>query len=112
MKVGTPIPTPWGKEEYDRKNKEYHQKMQALRQKGASQSKIKKLREKHLRWVEKFFAENPYRDVVGAFEGAGYASKGLYRPALDCIMFSRKMIPFDPVCRAALEKRIRFIAGE
>ncbi|MBM4397185.1 MAG: peptidase M64, partial [Deltaproteobacteria bacterium] len=27
--------------------------------------------------------------AVGAFEGAGYAAKGLYRPSLDCKMFSQ-----------------------
>ena len=26
---------------------------------------------------------------VGAFEGAAYESKGLYRPSADCIMFTR-----------------------
>ncbi len=112
VKIGTPIPTPWGKEEYDRRNEEYHKKYQELRRKGASQSKIQKLEKKHREWLRKFFAQNPYRGVVGAFEGAGYASRGLYRPALDCIMFSRKMIPFDPVCRAALERRIRFLIGK
>jgi hypothetical protein len=35
---------------------------------------------------------------VGAFQGAGYASEGLYRPYLDCIMFSRNQIAF---CRSA-----------
>jgi IgA peptidase M64/peptidase M64-like protein len=44
-----------------------------------------------------------YARVVGAFEGAGYAAKGLYRPSLDCMMFSKGYAPFDPVCRAAIE---------
>jgi hypothetical protein len=41
--------------------------------------------------------------VVGAFEGAGYAAKDLYRPSLDCMMFSKGYAPFDPVCRRAVE---------
>jgi len=31
-------------------------------------------------------------DQVGAFEGAGYASKGLYRPQMYCVMIpARRM---------------------
>jgi hypothetical protein len=44
--------------------------------------------------------------VVGAFEGAGYSAKGLYRPCRDCIMFSKKTGPFCPVCRRAIERMI------
>ena len=29
--------------------------------------------------------------VVGAFEGANYEARGLYRPEADCIMFSRNV---------------------
>ncbi len=47
-----------------------------------------------------------YAGTVGAFEGAGYASTGLYRPAIDCRMFSLKVIDFDPVCSAAIERMI------
>ena len=49
----------------------------------------------------------PLAGVVGAFEGAGYTAKGLYRPALDCIMFSRGEKPFCPVCRQTIERTIR-----
>jgi len=44
--------------------------------------------------------------TVGAFEGAGYAAKGLYRPAIDCIMISRTQTQFDPVCARALRNVI------
>ncbi len=40
---------------------------------------------------------------TGVFEGAGYSARGLYRPALDCIMFSKKMQGFCKVCGCALE---------
>ena len=43
---------------------------------------------------------------VGAFEGAGYAAKGLYRPSVDCRMFSLSTVDFDPVCSAAIERMI------
>ena len=43
---------------------------------------------------------------VGAFEGAGYLPKGLYRPMIDCIMFSKGDKPFCKVCESAIEKVI------
>ena len=39
---------------------------------------------------------------VGAFEGAGYESRGLYRPEASCIMGSRKVTDFCSVCRRAI----------
>lgn len=43
---------------------------------------------------------------VGAFEGAGYEAKGLYRPEAECIMGVRKVIPFCKVCRRAIDVAI------
>lgn len=53
-------------------------------------------------------AEEQYRNVVGAFEGAGYVAKGLYRPSLDCLMFSKREMDFDPVCLAAMKELLLF----
>ena len=47
-----------------------------------------------------------YFGKVGAFEGAGYEAKGLYRPEVDCIMFTRNPENFCRVCSAALERMI------
>jgi hypothetical protein len=44
--------------------------------------------------------------VVGAFEGAAYEAKGLYRPSADCIMFTRDPGGFCPVCRRAIGRVI------
>jgi hypothetical protein len=41
---------------------------------------------------------------VGAFEGAGYEAKGLYRGEADCIMFSRNPVGFCRVCRRAINR--------
>ena len=46
------------------------------------------------------------QDKVGVFEGASYEAKGLYRPAIDCIMFSRNKVGFCPVCRRAINQAI------
>ena len=52
------------------------------------------------------------KDVVGAFEGAGYMAKGLYRPAFDCKMISRANIDYCPVCMEAVRQMIRFYTEE
>ena len=43
---------------------------------------------------------------VGAFEGASYRAKGLYRPQTDCIMYTRDEVGFCRVCRKAIERVI------
>jgi hypothetical protein len=45
-----------------------------------------------------FFAAEQYKGVVGAFEGANYCQKGMYRSQLDCIMYTRHQV-FCEVCR-------------
>ncbi|MEI6579533.1 MAG: M64 family metallopeptidase, partial [Eubacteriales bacterium] len=50
---------------------------------------------------DEFFAKEKYRDNAGAFEGAGYIAKGLYRSQLDCIMYTRHM-QYCKVCRRSL----------
>mgnify|MGYP000442148795 CR=1 FL=1 len=44
--------------------------------------------------------------AVGAFEGASYEARGLYRPRADCIMFSRNPVGFCPVCQRGLTRVI------
>ena len=43
---------------------------------------------------------------VGAFEGAMYEAKGLYRPEVDCIMFTRNPTSFCAVCEHAVGRAI------
>lgn len=45
---------------------------------------------------------------VGVYEGAGYSSKGVYRPAVDCRMKTNTCKDFCPACQAALENLIKF----
>jgi IgA peptidase M64/peptidase M64-like protein len=47
-----------------------------------------------------------YAGRVGAFEGAGYEAKGLYRPEADCLMFSRNPVGFCRVCQRAINRII------
>jgi hypothetical protein len=57
-------------------------------------------------WEEKFFASIKYAKAVGAFEGAAYEARGLYRPQADCIMFTRDRVGFCRVCQRAITRII------
>ena len=59
---------------------------------------------------EKFLQAMKYGQAVGAFEGASYEAKGLYRPQADCIMFSRNPVGFCPVCRRAISRIVDLYA--
>ncbi len=51
--------------------------------------------------------EAKYYNVVGVFEGAGYRSKGLYRPMHTCIMKELKAAGFCEVCKDAIIRRLK-----
>jgi hypothetical protein len=98
---GIAVPTPWAKAAYDsieairgkldRLAPDYYEKREPLYRAGQE------------------ILHNPmFKGQVGAFEGAGYATKGLYRPSLDCRMFSLSTVPFDPVCSAAIHRMVDF----
>jgi len=53
-----------------------------------------------------------YDGVVGVFEGAGYKSKGLFRPTRDSKMHHKGLLPFGPVNEAAIERMFRYFTGE
>ena len=57
--------------------------------------------------------ESKWKDMLEAgeaelLEGAGYQSKGVYRPAKDCRMHTNKAENFCPVCQRALGRIIEF----
>ena len=51
--------------------------------------------------------DKEYRDKVGAFEGAGYLEKGVYRPQYDCIMRSFNGNKFCVVCTKVITEMIK-----
>lgn len=112
VEPGTPVPTPWAKEEYERHSAEYQKERRALRASRAPEAQMDSLFAKDLRWSRPFLAGQEYGGKVGAFEGAGYMAKGLYRPTTDCIMFTRNMDRFCPVCARAIERTIDWLIGK
>jgi hypothetical protein len=53
----------------------------------------------------------PLEDKVGVFEGAGYASKGLYRPMISCLMIGNPKNEFCKVCQRAIARMIDFVSA-
>ncbi len=120
---GTPVPTPWRKAEYDRMDAAYQKRRQELNKQiaaamrgGAPAEQVQKLKDEaqdlslaNAKQVQQFLANSPYAGKVGAFEGAGYVSTGMYRPSVDCIMFSKGRKPYCPVCERAIRARIGFV---
>ena len=101
MVTGTPLPTPWEKAKFDSLE--------------TARGKLDRLapdyyakREPLYRQAQDLLKNSQYAGKVGAFEGAGYATKGVYRPAIDCRMFSLSLIDFDPVCSAAIVRMIEY----
>jgi hypothetical protein len=52
--------------------------------------------------------EEKYFSSVGVFEGAGYASKNVYRSTYDSIMRTLKTNEFNLVCKNAIERMLKF----
>lgn len=114
------VPTPWEKADYDARDNAYQKTRQELNEKiaaakrsGAPHAEVAKLQEEserlsaeHATRMDAYLASSKFVGVVGVFEGAGYSAKGLYRPMLDCLMFSKGDKPLCKVCQAAVERRI------
>ena len=103
---GAALPTPWPKEEYEAFSKKIQDRRKALRAAKAPEKEMDALFAEELAWSRPFLAKAPHGGVVGAFEGGGYRAKGLYRPSSDCIMFTRNLDRFCPVCARTIEKVI------
>ncbi len=107
---GTPVPTPWGKGEFELFETEIQKQRRELRAGGKPEAEMEELFRREREKEEALFRSEKYGDKVGAFEGANYAAKGYYRPEVDCIMFTRSKA-FCAVCRRAIERVIAMYAG-
>ena len=102
----TPLPTPWAKEEFEKHQRDYQAERRRLRESNVPESKMDELFRREQAYETQFLGSQQYAKNVGAFEGAGYESKGLYRPQVDCIMFTRDEVGFCKVCTRAIERVI------
>ncbi|MDD8019957.1 MAG: M64 family metallopeptidase [Acidobacteriota bacterium] len=123
LSPGIKIPTDYGKEEIEKLQAEMKTSFQEM-QKAVEEARKKNLKEAEIKKLQAKFQEKSkllqakiqairekYKDLedkVGAFEGAGYASKDLYRPQMYCVMISSPKIEFCRVCQRAIQQMIDY----
>jgi len=119
---GIAIPTPWEKEEFDRMDNSYQKTRQeinsriaSMKRSGAPRAEVEKIEaeSEKLSWenakkVDDFLRRSKFWGMTGVCEGAGYAAKGLFRPAVDCLMFTKGTKPFCKVCEEAVIRVIKY----
>jgi hypothetical protein len=108
--AGTPLPTPWDQETYDKVVLGYEKIRRELREKNAPEETMEALFQEVREKTAPMLRGEKYFGKTGAFQGASYEAKGLYRPEVDCIMFSRNPKSFCSVCSRAIERMIRMYA--
>ena len=99
---GTPVPTPWPKEDFERYTREIQQTRREIRAANRPEAEMDALFRDEEKRDTALLNEGPHAGRVGAFEGANYEARGYYRPQADCIMFTRDNVPFCAICRRAI----------
>ena len=120
VEPGIAVPTPWEKAGYDALDVAYQERRAALNEQiGALmraagdpdevarlQAAVETLSRTHQAEADSYLAASRFAGLVGAYEGAGYSSEGMYRAELDCIMFSKGRKPFCAACERHLRRVI------
>ncbi len=101
----TPLPTPWPKETFDKEEIAIQARRAQMRKDNVPESEMNALFHSEQQSIELLFSKAENRDAVGVFEGANYQSTGMYRPQMNCIMFTRTN-SFCKVCANAIEQII------
>lgn len=102
----TPIPTPWEKKAFDTFGYSIQKQRDSIRANQLPETVMEDLFVHQMNKENEFFATEKYKDKVGAFEGANYNQTGMYRPQLDCIMYTRHNV-FCKVCQRSIVDVIR-----
>jgi hypothetical protein len=103
---GTPVPTPWKKEQFETRDRELQTLRRQIRAEKRPETEMDALFKQTKVEMSALLDSDTYSGKVGAFEGANYESTGYYRPEEDCVMFSRNDVPFCGVCQHALSQLI------
>jgi hypothetical protein len=103
---GTPLPTPWPKATYEEHSEGIQERRRQIRAEGRQESVMTELFREQQAYEQELFGGAEHFAAVGAFEGSNYVPKGMYRPQMDCIMFSRNPVPFCAVCQRGIESVI------
>ena len=103
---GTPVPTPWPKEEFEAHARKIQERREQIRAEERPESEMSALFREQQAFDSRLLGSAGHAGRVGAFEGANYAPLGSWRPQIDCIMFTRDKVPFCAVCRRGIERVI------
>ena len=106
LSPGVPLPTPWEKEPFEKQSRAFQAERKKRIAAGAGPASIDELFLEQKGVESKLLSSMRFSGKVGAFEGASYEAKGLFRPAADCLMFTRNDVGFCPVCRRAISRVI------
>jgi hypothetical protein len=107
----TPLPTPWPKEEFEARERDFQARRKQIRAEGRPESEMSALFREEQAYTTRVLGAARHANEVGAFQGANYDSRAYYRPQIDCVMFTRDEVPFCAVCRGALDRVIDLYAG-
>ena len=102
----TPLPTPWDKAAFEQGSTAAQRERASLRAAGAPEHDLDALFTAQMDRETALLQAMPHAGRVGAFEGASYEPTGLYRPEVDCIMFTRNPVGFCRVCQRAITRVI------
>ena len=97
-----PLPTPWKKSEFETFQRDIQARRKEIRAQRRPESEIDALFREEQSHATELLGHGAHSHAVGAFEGAMYEAKGLYRAEADCIMFTRDEVGFCAVCRRAI----------
>ena len=100
---GAAIPTPWPKAELEAYSRAVQARRAKLRADRRPESEMSALFREERAFDSTLFARSPNAKTIGAFQGANYDANAFFRPAIDCIMFTRDNVPFCPVCRKTIQ---------
>jgi hypothetical protein len=107
---GTPLPTPWPKEQFEAEQRDIQKRRREIRAQHRPEQEMEDLFREERARTTKLLSSRSHASRVGAFEGAMYEARGYYRPQEDCIMFTRDEVGFCAVCRRAIERVIAMYA--
>ena len=110
VETSTPLPTPWDKKKYEETMAAFQDRRRQLRAQRVTEQVMDGFFDEVKAWTTPYLGKQKYAGRVGAFEGASYEPVGLYRPEIDCIMFTRDEVGFCRVCQRGIENVIDLYA--
>lgn len=104
--TGTPLPTPWDQDAFTKLSKQFQERRAQLVASGAKDEELEALFAEEKTATKQLLDAQRAQHAIGAYEGAMYQARGLYRPEVDCVMFSRNRNEFCAVCARGIERVI------